>query len=174
MTPRVKSKLFFSTINNIRKITYACSHANGCFKSERAMCFISCYTPHKFTSRHLISSGHGCLEKAMLSYRFRARYAVSFPQSELTKSAVRYVLHLCHISLCLVFSFTFSCTFTKGTNSQNTFPLSIPPIKCKCGILVGFVSQYLWIGFLLKTGVTYYSIAEPCSYSICVSILFLY
>lgn len=74
-------------------------HANGCFKSEQAMFFETLYYHINSPSQALHLIGPECLEKAMLSYRFRARYAVSSLQSELTNSAVRYVPHICRISL---------------------------------------------------------------------------
>jgi hypothetical protein len=96
---------------------------------------------------HLI--GHECLEKAILSYRFRARYAVSSLQSELTNSAVRYVLHICRISLVVHLLNSFSCTFKKGTNLLEFF-LQNECNRVMCDWFYMFI-RYLCIGFLLQT-----------------------
>lgn len=69
------------------------------------------YIFHRYFTRHLIS--HVCLEKAILSYRLCARYAVSSLQSEFTKSAVRYVLHLrCIICLFSLLIYTINSQLT--------------------------------------------------------------
>lgn len=136
--------------------------------------YISCYTPHKFTSRHLISSGHGCLEKAMLSYRFRARHAVSFLQSELTNSAVRYVLHICHISLVLLVFFSSSTSLAACSQRESTRKISV---SFFWNIIVRFVScvpnvcglVFCWKQVPFVT----FQIAELCRCTM-FQILFLY
>lgn len=74
--------------------------------------YISHSTFYTYFIRHLVPSRLWMFrESDIVSYRFHARYAVSFLQSELTNSAIWYVLYCCRHLRFFLFVI-YKCLFT--------------------------------------------------------------